>query len=142
MISASALLFIAVSRNFGVEGTGLYAYAFAVAGIAQLGLNFGLDDYSLREYASRPPQERPQLLANALAIQLGFLVIVGIVLWGDPMVSGAVGETALLIWLLTGYQILLNFVMMLFIPPIRAQRMLWPAVAELSCRAGGSCWRR
>lgn len=135
---ASALLFIAISRSFGVEGIGLYAYAFAVAGIAQLALNFGLDDYGLREYASRPPGERPQLLANALVIQLGLLVVVALALWGYLTVSGAGGETVLLVWLLAGYQLLLNFATMLFIPPIRAQRMLWPAVAELTCRAGGS----
>lgn len=135
---ASALLFIAVSRAFGVEGIGLYAYAFAIAQIAQLLVNYGLDDYGLREYASTPPPERGRILANALVLQCGLLGIVALGLWLYLFATGAEPLAATLIWMLAAYQILTNFGIMLFIPAISAQRMGAPALVEGICRVGGT----
>ena len=135
---ASALLFIAVSRAFGVEGIGLYAYAFAVAQIAQLLVNYGLDDYGLREYASAPPAERRRVLANAMAIQCVLLGIVAAGIWFYLLATDAEPLAVTLVWMLAAYQILTNFAIMLFIPAITAQRMAGPAFAEAVCRIGGT----
>lgn len=135
---ASALLFVAVSRAFGIEGIGLYAYAFAVAQIAQLLVNYGLDDYGLREYASAVPAERPRVLANALALQCLFLAIVAAGLWLYLLATGAELMAATLVWMLTAYQILTSFSIMLFIPAISAQRMAGPALVEGIGRVGGA----
>jgi O-antigen/teichoic acid export membrane protein len=135
---ASAVLFIVVSRAFGVDGIGLYAYAFAVAQIAHLVVNFGLVDYGLREYASAPTAERGRILANALGIQTVFCAIVAVGLWLYLLVTGADPAAATIVWLLTAYLVLFNFALMLFIPPITAQRMLGPALAELVFRVGGT----
>ncbi len=135
---ASAVLFIVVSRAFGVDGIGLYAYAFAVAQIAHLVVNFGLVDYGLREYASAPAAERGRLLANALGIQTALLAVVAAGLWLYLLVTGADPAAATIVWLLTAYLVLFNFALMLFIPPITAQQMLGPALAELVFRVGGT----
>jgi len=135
---ASALLFIAVSRVFGVEGTGLYAYAFAIAQIAQLVLNFGFVDYGLREYARAAAPVRQRILANALAVQCSLLVVVAAGIWAYLLTTGADPRTSTLIWLLAAYQVLFNFFLMLVIPAITAQRMAAPALAELVFRVGGT----
>ena len=135
---ASAVLFIVISRAFGVDGIGLYAYAFAVAQIAHLVVNFGLIDYGLREYASAPVAERGRILANALGIQAALLAVVAGALWLYLVLTRAEPAAATIVWLLTAYLVLFNFALMLFIPPITAQRMLGPALAELVFRVGGT----
>jgi O-antigen/teichoic acid export membrane protein len=135
---ASAVLFIVISRAFGVEGTGLYAYAFAVAHIAHLIVDFGMMDYGMREYASAEGPARRRILANALGIQCALLAVVATGLWLYLIVTGASAEAATLVWLLSAYLVFFNFALMLFIPPITAQRMSGPALAELCCRVGGT----
>jgi O-antigen/teichoic acid export membrane protein len=136
---ASAVLFIVISRAFGVEGTGLYAYAFAVAQIAHLIVDFGMMDYGMREYASAEGADRRRILANALGIQCALLAAVAAGIWLYLIVTGASAEAATLVWLLTAYLVLFHFALMLFIPPITAQRMGGPALAELCFRVGGTC---
>jgi O-antigen/teichoic acid export membrane protein len=135
---ASALLFVVISRAFGVEGTGLYAYAFAVAQIAHLLVDFGMMDYGMREYASAEGAARRRIFANALGIQCALLAAVAAGLWLYLIVTGASPEAATLVWLLSAYLILFHFAMMLFIPAITAQRMGGPALAEFCFRVGGT----
>jgi O-antigen/teichoic acid export membrane protein len=135
---ASAVLFIVISRAFGVDGIGLYAYAFAIAQIAHLVVNFGLIDYGMREYASAPVAERGRILANALGIQTALLAVVAAGLWLYLLVTQAEPAAAIIVWLLTAYLVLFHFALMLFIPPITAQQMLGPALAELVFRVGGT----
>jgi O-antigen/teichoic acid export membrane protein len=135
---ASALLFIFVSRAFGVEGVGLYAYAFAVAQIAQLIVDFGFVDYGLREYSRTDEPMRQRILANAISLQLFFLAIVSLCLWAYLSLTNADPQTASLVCLLALYQILLNFFLMLITPAISSQRMVAPALTEIVFRVGGA----
>jgi O-antigen/teichoic acid export membrane protein len=135
---ASALLFISVSRAFGVEGTGLYAYAFAVAQIAQLLVDFGFVDYGLREYSRTGEPTRQRILANAVSLQLGFFAVVFLGLWVYLRLTNADFQTASLVLLLALYQILLNFFLMLITPAISSQRMAAPALTEFVFRVGGT----
>ena len=135
---ASALLFIFVSRAFGVEGVGLYAYAFAVAQIAQLIVDFGFVDYGLREYSRTDEPMRQRILANAISLQLFFLAIVSLGLWAYLSLTNADPQTASLVCLLALYQILLNFFLMLITPAISSQRMAAPALTEIVFRVGGA----
>ena len=42
-------LFVFLSRSFGPEGIGLYAYGLAIAGFAQVVVGFGFRDLGVRE---------------------------------------------------------------------------------------------
>ncbi len=135
---ASALLFIGISRVYGVEGTGIYSYAFAVAQIAFILIDFGLIDYTMREYASAGKKAGRQILAHAILLQLIMTVIVAFALWGYLLITGTTGEASAVVWILTAYLVLAHTGRMLFIPAFTEQRMVWPAVAEVCFRVGGT----
>lgn len=135
---ASALLFVTISRIHGVESVGLYAYAFAIAQIAQQVVNYGFEDYGLREFARAGEPKRSAFLGNVLGLQSMLLVVVLLGVAVFVGLTGAEGTAATLIWSFVLYQILINFSLMFMIPPITAQRVGPSALAELVFRVGGA----
>lgn len=130
------LLFVAISRHFGPDGTGAYAYGFAVAGLISIGGTLGLDEYGIREYARLPESDRPRLLANLLGTQ-GFMIAVALLaLAGYLLVTRPGRETAVIIVLLSTYQLTGALSRTLFVPAFAHQAMAMPAVAEMACRGG------
>jgi O-antigen/teichoic acid export membrane protein len=132
----SFLLFVAISRHFGPDGTGAYAYGFAVAGLISIGGTLGLDEYGIREYARLPESDRPRLLANLLGTQ-GFMIAVALLaLAGYLLVTRPGREAAVIIVLLSTYLLTGALARTLFVPAFAHQAMAMPAVAEMACRGG------
>lgn len=63
-------LFLVVSRRFGPEGMGVYAYGFAIASFVYAAITLGIDEYGIREYTRRPPHERGRLMSDLLGAQV------------------------------------------------------------------------
>jgi O-antigen/teichoic acid export membrane protein len=131
------LLFVVVSRTFGPEGTGLYAYGFAVSGFVYVVATLGLEDFGVREFARRAAGERHDLLDRLLTAQVVLLTVPVVALVAFLWLSHTSMETATIIVLFSLYQIGLALSRTLFVPAFANQAMAGPAVTELSCRLTG-----
>ncbi len=134
----SFLLFLAISRAFGPEGTGAYSYAFAIATLASVVISLGADDFGLREYARLAPETRPAFLARLLGAHAGVALLTGAALALLLGGSETAGRSAGMISMLAVYQACFAVVRTLFIPAFVREAMLGPALAELVCRGGAN----
>ena len=129
------VLFLVVSRQYGPEGIGVYAYGFAIAGFAYATTTLGIDDYGMREYIRRPPPERPRLMADLLGAQSCIAVLVVIALTIYLLLTRPTASTLAIVLSLTLYQLCAALAMTLFVPAMAEQQMMRPAVVTLLCRA-------
>jgi O-antigen/teichoic acid export membrane protein len=129
------VLFLIVSRAFGPEGMGVYAYGFAIAGFAYAATTLGIDDYGMREYIRRPPADRPRLMADLLGAQSCIVVVVVVALAVYLLLTRPTSSTLEIILSLTLYQLCAALAMTLFVPAMAEQQMMRPAVVTLVCRA-------
>ncbi len=130
----SFLLFIVLSRRFGLEGIGHYAFGMAVAGLAYALVNFGLENFSIRECAKLDAQERSSFLGRLLGHQIGLALLVLILLVGFFAIKGLTAQDIQIASLLSAYFIILVFSKMLFTPAFSQQYMVVPSLTELFCR--------
>jgi O-antigen/teichoic acid export membrane protein len=129
------LLFVLISRHFGPAGAGAYSYGFAVATFAFVIGCLGIEEYGLRQYARMDAVERPAFLGELLGTQMLMVALALIALVIYLALTGPSRATLLMVCVLGAYQITAAVVATLFIPAMAAQRMLWPALAELTARA-------
>ena len=129
------LLFVLISRRFGPGGAGAYSYGFAVATFAFVIGCLGIEEYGLRQYARTDERERPVFLGELLGSQLLMVVLAVIAVALYLALTGPSHATLITVCVLGVYQITAALVATLFIPAMAAQRMLWPALAELAARA-------
>lgn len=129
------LLFVLISRQFGPAGVGAYSYGFAVATFAYVVGCLGIEEYGLRQYARLEAARRPRFLGELLGTQLLMVLCAVIGLTAYLALTGPSRSTLILVGALGVYQITAATVATLFIPAMAAQRMLWPALAELAARA-------
>lgn len=128
------LLFVLISRRFGPAGAGAYSYGFAVATFAFVIGCLGIEEYGLRQYARMDAAHRPIFLGELLGSQLLMVALAVIALVIYLAVTAPSPSTLLMVCVLGTYQITAAVVATLFIPAMAAQRMLWPALAELAAR--------
>jgi O-antigen/teichoic acid export membrane protein len=129
------LLFVLISRRFGPAGAGAYSYGFAVATFAFVIGCLGIEEYGLRQYARIDDGQRPVFLGELLGSQLLMVAVAVITLTLYLALTGPSQATLITVCVLGVYQITAALVATLFIPAMAAQRMLWPALAELAARA-------
>jgi O-antigen/teichoic acid export membrane protein len=129
------LLFVLISRRFGPAGAGAYSYGFAVATFAFVIGCLGIEEYGLRQYARMDAVQRPIFLGELLGSQLLMVALAVFALVMYLAVTAPSPATLLMVCVLGMYQITAAVVATLFIPAMAAQRMLWPALAELTARA-------
>jgi len=129
------LLFVLISRRFGPAGVGAYSYAFAVATFAFVIGCLGIEEYGLRQYARMDAAQRPAFLSELLGTQTLMVCAAVIGLAAYLSLTQPSATTLTMVGALGVYQITAAIVATLFIPAMAAQRMLWPALAELSARA-------
>ncbi len=129
------LLFVLISRRFGPAGAGAYSYGFAIATFAFVIGCLGIEEYGLRQYARMDAAERPAFLGELLGTQMLMVALALITLVIYLALTGPSSATLLMVCVLGAYQITAAVVATLFIPAMAAQRMLWPALAELTARA-------
>lgn len=128
------LLFVLISRRFGPSGVGVYSYGFAVATFAFVIGCLGIEEYGLRQYARMDDAQRPAFLGELLGTQ-AFMVAAAVFTVGVYLLlTRPPAATLILIGAFSFYQITAAVVATLFIPAMAAQRMLWPALAELCAR--------
>jgi len=131
------VLFLIVSRQFGPHGMGIYAYGFAIAGFVYSATTLGIDEYGIREYTRRAADHRAGLLADLLGSQTCIAVVAMIALAAYLFATAPTTETLTIVLALTTYQLCSAFASTLFVPAMAEQRMLWPALVILLCRALG-----
>lgn len=129
------LLFVLISRRFGPSGAGAYSYGFAVATFAFVIGCLGIEEYGLRQYARIDDRQRPVFLGELLGSQLLMVAVAVVTLALYLALTGPSQATLITVCVLGVYQITAALVATLFIPAMAAQRMLWPALAELTARA-------
>lgn len=129
------LLFIVLSRYFGPEGVGQYAYGFAIAGLAFAGVNLGLEDYAIRECARLSLPARRTLIGRLLGIQMGSMVCIAAGLLGFLFVTQASTAKTAIVLLLSAHQFAFACSRLLFSPAFAEQQIVGRAIAELLCRA-------
>jgi len=129
------LLFVLISRRFGPAGAGAYSYGFAVATFAFVIGCLGIEEYGLRQYARMDATGRPAFLGELLGTQMLMVALAVLALAIYLGLTGPSRATLITVCVLGVYQITAAVVATLFIPAMAEQRMLWPALAELSARA-------
>ena len=125
------LLFLVVSRRFGPEGMGVYGYAFALAGLVYYAATLGIDEYGVREYTRRPPEQRSTLISDLLGAQVCIAVVVLALLAGYLLVTQPTPRMLAIIVSMTVYQLGAAFSATLFVPAMAEQRMMPPALINL-----------
>ena len=135
--AAGMLLFVVLSQKYGPSGIGIYAYGFALAGIAYAVVNLGLEEFIIREYARDSSGVRRQMFNTAVSFQslLSILTLALVALisrWNAPSLDAWVT-----IILLTVFQICMAFSRTFFAPLHAAQKMMIPAITELLSRIAG-----
>lgn len=129
------LLFVLISRRFGPAGAGAYSYGFAVATFAFVIGCLGIEEYGLRQYVRLEAATRPAFIGELLGTQMLMVAFAVLALIVYLALSAPTASTLVMVVALGAYQITAAVVATLFIPAMAAQRMLWPALAELTARA-------
>jgi len=129
------LLFVLISRRFGPAGAGAYSYGFAVATFAFVIGCLGIEEYGLRQYARMDEHGRPAFLGELLGTQMLMVALAVIAIAIYLLLTQPSSDTLLMVCVLAVYQITAAVAATLFIPAMAAQRMMWPALAELTARA-------
>jgi hypothetical protein len=129
------MLFVLISRTYGPAGVGAYSYGFAVATFGFVIGCLGIEEYGLRQYARTEAAQRPAFLGELLGTQALMVAAAVVSLAAYLLVTRPSPATLFMVCVLGVYQITASVVATLFIPAMADQRMLWPALAELSARA-------
>jgi O-antigen/teichoic acid export membrane protein len=131
---AAFLFFILLSRRFGPEGVGDYAFGLAVAMVGRTLVSLGVDSFGIREVATRTTEEALDLVGRILGAQcwLGALYVIGCA--GFLIVAGVSPSAIAVTGLLTVYHLSAGFVRSLFLPAFAAQRMAGPALLDSGSR--------
>lgn len=138
----SFALFLIVSRRFGPEGLGAYAYGFAIAGIVYAFTTSGIEEYGIREYARRLQSDggdvaaRSRLMSDVLGAQLCLAALVLAALAIYLLLTRPSSDALAIVLTMCTYQVGSAFAGTLFVPAMAEQRMHEPALTELLCRAG------
>lgn len=137
----SFALFLIVSRRFGPEGLGAYAYGFAIAGVIYAATTSGIEEYGVREFARRVGDAQPdaaaqrsRLISNLVGTQACVAAAALAALAAYLALTQPSGATLTIVVALSVYQIGSAFAGTLFAPAMAAQQMMEPAVIELLCR--------
>jgi len=131
---AAFLFFILLSRRFGPEGVGDYAFGLAVAMVGRTLVSLGVDSFGIREVATRTREEALDIVGRILGTQcwLGALYVAGCA--GFLIVASASPSAIVVTGLLTVYHLSAGFVRSLFLPAFAAQRMAGPALLDSGSR--------
>jgi PST family polysaccharide transporter len=132
----SFFLFIVLSRHFGPDGVGQYAFGLAIAGLAYAAVHLGLEDYAIRECARLSISAKRAVLGRTVAIQCISTVGVFASIIVFLLLSNTSTQKTIIVLLLSGHQIAFALARTLFSPALAEQRMKAPALAEFLCRLG------
>ena len=131
---ASFLFFILLSRRFGPEGVGVYAFAVAVASIGRTVAGLGVDDYGVRELATRGSESAESVVGRILGTQCWLAAIYtgGCALF--LVGTGVSAREVAIVGLLAAYHLSAGIVRSLFLPAFAGRRMAGPALLDSGSR--------
>ena len=131
---ASFLFFILLSRRFGPEGVGVYAFAVAVASIGRTVAGLGVDDYGVRELATRGSESAESVVGRILGTQCWLAAIYtgGCALF--LVGTGVTARKVVVVGLLAAYHLGAGIVRSLFLPAFAGRRMAGPALLDSGSR--------
>ena len=131
---ASFLFFILLSRRFGPEGVGVYAFAVAVASIGRTVAGLGVDDYGVRELATRGSESAESVVGRILGTQCWLAAIYtgGCALF--LVGTGVTARKVVVVGLLAAYHLSAGIVRSLFLPAFAERRMAGPALLDAGSR--------
>lgn len=131
---AAFIFFILLSRHFGPEGIGDYAFGLAVAMVGRTLVSLGVDNFGIREVATRTTEEANELVGRILGAQcwLGLLYVAGCA--GFLIIAAASPGTIVVASLLAVYHLSAGLVRSLFLPAFAAERMVGPALLDSGSR--------
>ena len=131
---AAFIFFILLSRRFGPEGIGDYAFGLAVAMIGRTVVSLGVDSFGIREVARRESEEAIDIVGRILGAQC-WLLILYVVGGGVFLTAAGVSVTAFAVTgVLSIYHLGAGLVRSLFLPAFAAQRMAGPALLDSGSR--------
>lgn len=130
----SFIFFILLSRNFGPEGIGVYAFGVAVATVGRTIVSLGVDDFGVRELARQDSEEAVEVVGRILGAQCWLLAVytAGCALF--LVVVGVSAETLIVTGLLTAYHLSVGLSRSSFLPAFAERRMAGPALLSASSR--------
>lgn len=132
----SLLLFIVISRNYGIAGIGQYAYGFAVAGLAASFMSLGIEDYAIRELSRlSSSNDKLHLMRTLFGTQVYAVLLSCLLLPPYLILTDATHEVVMIITVLCIYTFCLTTSRTLLAPAISNQAMKGPSIAELLCNA-------
>jgi len=132
----SFILFVVLSRRFGPNGIGKYAYGMAVGLLIYIFFNMGIEEYGIREYSRRPKGERERLFGKLITVQFIVLMPILMGLMVFLVLSRPHFEILETIVILSTYFVFMNLSNTFFIPAYSQQSMALPAISEFACRVG------
>lgn len=128
------MLYVVLSRFYGPEGVGVYAFGLSVALIAFYFINFGFDDYGIRECSLIDQDKRKILIGRIVAVQLILLAFVTISFISFIWLIAPSLEYIIVVFSILVNMVLLAFSKTFFIPLNAQERMILPAVLEVSMK--------
>lgn len=131
---AAFIFFILLSRHFGPEGVGDYAFGLAIAMVGRTLVSLGVDNFGIREVATRTSEEAIDIVGRIMGAQcwLGAIYVTGCAVF--LFAVGASVSTIIVTCLLTVYHLSTGFVRSLFLPAFADQRMEVPALLNSGSR--------
>ena len=130
----SFVFFILLSRRFGPEGVGDYAFGLAVAMIGRTVVSLGVDSFGIREVARREAEEAINIVGRILGTQCWLLTLYVVGSAGFLLLAGMSTSAAAVAGLLAVYHLSAGLVRSLFLPAFAAQRMAAPALLDSGSR--------
>lgn len=131
---AAFIFFIFLSRRFGPEGVGNYAFGLAVAMVGRTLVSLGVDSFGIREVATRTSEEAIDVVGKILGAQcwLGGLYVTACA--GFLIMAGVSSSAIAVSSFLAVYHLSAGFVRSLFLPAFASQRMAGPALLDSGSR--------
>lgn len=130
---ASFVFFVLLSRNFGPEGVGVYAFGVAVATIGRTIVSLGVDDFGVRELATRE-SDGAEVVEKILGTQCWLLAAYAAGCALFLFVVGVSTETLIVTGLLTAYHLSAGLSRSSFLPAFAERRMAAPALLNAGSR--------
>lgn len=134
--AAGVVLFFALSRRLGIEATGDYSFAFAVAALVAAFVGLGMEEFGLREYSRLDATQGRATFRTIMGLQTLLGLAAGVALLGYLAFTGTTAERAWTVVLVVLHVLTFQYALMYFIPAYSRQHMQVPAILECICRAG------
>ena len=130
----SFVFFILLSRSFGPEGVGVYAFGVAVATVGRTIVSLGVNDFGVRELTSQESDGAVDVVGRILGAQCWLLAVytAGCTLF--LIIAGVSKETLTVTGLLATYHLSVGLSRSLFLPAFAERRMAVPALLNAGSR--------